>query len=154
MSTDEYTAQFEILAGRTNFNDAALEDAYSRGLSIAILDRIHAQPTLPTDLKAQKEAACQIDRNHRHLLEMMWVQPTHTCSRPTPPRTSNKLFTTPPTASTPLSTATPITMTQVIITLKIEHVITVGSEVIYLQHAQNPERNRLVQNTLKAPLKT
>ena len=29
MSTDEYTAQFEILAGRTNFNNAALEDAYS-----------------------------------------------------------------------------------------------------------------------------
>ena len=29
MSADEYTAQFEILAGRTNFNNAALEDAYS-----------------------------------------------------------------------------------------------------------------------------
>ena len=29
ISADEYTAQFEILAGRTNFNDAALEDAYS-----------------------------------------------------------------------------------------------------------------------------
>jgi hypothetical protein len=27
MSADEYTAQFEILAGRTGFNDAALEDA-------------------------------------------------------------------------------------------------------------------------------
>ena len=42
----------------------------------------------------------------------------------------------------------------VIVTLKIEHVITVGSEVIYLQHAHNPERNRFMQNTLKAPLKT
>ena len=29
MSADEYIAQFEILAGRTNFNDAVLEDAYS-----------------------------------------------------------------------------------------------------------------------------
>ena len=29
MSADEYTAQFEFLAGRTNFNDVALEDAYS-----------------------------------------------------------------------------------------------------------------------------
>ena len=28
-SADEYTAQFEIFAGRTNFNDAVLEDAYS-----------------------------------------------------------------------------------------------------------------------------
>ena len=70
MSADEYTAQFEILAGRTNFNDAALEDAYSRGLSTAILDKIHAQPTLPEDLKAWKEAACQIDHNYCHLLEM------------------------------------------------------------------------------------
>ena len=32
MSADEYTAQFEILAARTNFNDPALEDAYSHGL--------------------------------------------------------------------------------------------------------------------------
>ena len=29
MSADEYTAQFEILTGRTNLSDAALEDAYS-----------------------------------------------------------------------------------------------------------------------------
>ena len=29
-----------------------------------------------------------------------------------------------------------------------------GNEVIYLQHAQNPERNGFVQNRLKAPLKT
>ena len=27
MSADEYMAQFEILAARTNFNDPALEDA-------------------------------------------------------------------------------------------------------------------------------
>ena len=40
MSADEYIAQFEILVGRTNFNDAALEDAYSQGLSTAILDKI------------------------------------------------------------------------------------------------------------------
>ena len=29
MSADEYKAQFEILTGRTNFNEVALEDAYS-----------------------------------------------------------------------------------------------------------------------------
>ena len=111
MSADEYTAQFEILAGRTNFNDVALEDAYSQGLSTAILDKIHAQPTLPADCKAWKEAECQIDCNHRHLLEMKWVQPTHTFSRPIPPRTSNNLFTTPPIASAPLSTTTPMILT-------------------------------------------
>ena len=108
ISADEHTAQFEILAGRINFNDAALEDVHSRGLSAAILDKIHTQPTLPADLRAWKEAACQIDGNHHRLLEMKWVQPTHTFDRPTLPRTSNNLFTTPPTASAPLSTATPM----------------------------------------------
>ena len=51
MSADEYIAQFEILTERTNFNDAALEDAYSQGLSTTILDKIHAT-------QAWKEAAC------------------------------------------------------------------------------------------------
>ena len=52
--------------------------------------------------------ACQIDCNHHCLLEMKQVQSTHTFSCPTSPRTSNNLFTTPPTASAPLSTATPV----------------------------------------------
>ena len=108
MSADEYTAQFEILVGRTNFNTAALEDAYSQDLSTAILDKIDAQPTLPADLKGLKEAACQIDYNNRHPLEMKQVQPTHTLSHPAPPRLVKNLSTTPPIASTPLSTATPM----------------------------------------------
>ena len=70
MSADDYTAQFEILAGRTGFNDEALEDAYARGLPAMILDKIHAQPSLPSNLKAWKEATCQIDRNHHRLLEV------------------------------------------------------------------------------------
>ena len=32
MLADEYMAQFEFLAGRINFNEAALEDVYSQGL--------------------------------------------------------------------------------------------------------------------------
>ena len=55
MSADEYTSQFEILAGRTNFNEAALEDVYSRELSAAILDKIYAQLTLPVDLKSWRQ---------------------------------------------------------------------------------------------------
>ena len=70
MSADEYTAQFEILAERTNFNDVALEDAYSQGLSTAILDKIHAQLTLPADRKAWKVVACQINCNHHRFLEI------------------------------------------------------------------------------------
>ena len=55
MSADDYTAQFKRLAGRTGFNDAALEDAYSCGLPMIILDEIHAQPSLPTTLRAWKD---------------------------------------------------------------------------------------------------
>ena len=50
MSANEYTAQFEILVGRTGFNDAALEDAYSHSLPAIILDKIHAQPSLPINI--------------------------------------------------------------------------------------------------------
>jgi Zinc knuckle len=97
MSADEYTAQFDILAARTGFNDAALEDAYSRGLPAAILDKIHAQPSLPYNLRAWKETACQIDRNHRRLLEMKRGQAPHSVFRSTPARIH----------STPITTATP-----------------------------------------------
>ena len=48
----------------------ALEDAYPHGLTVMIIDKIHAQPLLLKDLKAWKESACQIDRNHCHLLEV------------------------------------------------------------------------------------
>src|SRR3979490_2695865 len=71
MSADDYTAQYKILAGIIGFNDEALEDAYVRGLPAMILDKIHAQPLLPSNLKAWKEAACQIDHNHHRLLEVM-----------------------------------------------------------------------------------
>ena len=70
MSADEYIAQFKILAARTSFNDPALKGAYSHGLTVMILDKVHAQPSVPKDLKAWKEIACQIDQNHHRLLEV------------------------------------------------------------------------------------
>jgi hypothetical protein len=106
MSADEYTAQFEILAGRTGFNDAALEDAYSRGLPAAILDKIHAQPSLPADLRSWKETACRIDRNHRRLMEVKRAQTLHT--RPAPARIHSTPVATTPTASASPDTATPM----------------------------------------------
>jgi Retrotransposon gag protein/Zinc knuckle len=111
MSADDYTAQFEILASRTGFNDAALEDAYARGLPPAILDKIHAQPSLPQDLKAWKEAARQIDRNHRRLLEVRRAQTPHPSTRstqtrthtaPNPPSLSAAVAPTPSEGVTPM----------------------------------------------------
>lgn len=86
MSADEYVAQFEILAGRTGFNDAALEDAFARGLPSTILDKIHAQPTLPQDIKGWKDAARQIDRNHRRLIEIRQARGPFTPARLSPTR--------------------------------------------------------------------
>jgi hypothetical protein len=108
MSADEYTAQFEILAGRTGFNDAALEDAYSRGLPTIILDKIHAQPSLPTDLKAWKESACQIDRNYRRLVDVKRAQASHTLTRPGTTRIHSTPVATIPTVTAPPDVSTPM----------------------------------------------
>ena len=43
MTADEYTAKFEMLADRTGFNDAALEDAFIRGLPQLILVKVYLQ---------------------------------------------------------------------------------------------------------------
>ena len=51
---EDCMAQFEMLVGRTGFNDAALEDIYVRGLPNSILQKIFAQVTLPNGLAAWK----------------------------------------------------------------------------------------------------
>src|SRR5882724_8333700 len=40
VTADEYTARFEMLADRTGFSDAALEDAFIRGLPQSILFKV------------------------------------------------------------------------------------------------------------------
>ena len=40
---EDYTARFEMLAGRTSFKNTALEDIYIRGLPNSILQKIFAQ---------------------------------------------------------------------------------------------------------------
>ena len=53
-TAEDYTARFEMLMGRTGFNDAALEDIYVQGLPNSILQKIFAQVTLPNGLAAWK----------------------------------------------------------------------------------------------------
>ena len=53
-TAEDYTARFEMLVGRTGFNDAALEDIYVRRLPNSILQKIFAQVTLPNGLAAWK----------------------------------------------------------------------------------------------------
>ena len=50
-TAEDYTAQFEMLTGRTSFNDTALEDICSRSPnSNSILQKIFAQITFPNGL--------------------------------------------------------------------------------------------------------
>ena len=67
---EDYTAQFEMLAGQTGFNDEALEDAYIRGLPNSILQKVFTQVTLPKGLDAWKTVVWNLDRLHRGLVEL------------------------------------------------------------------------------------
>ena len=71
-TAEDYTAQFEILAGRTGFNDAALEDIYIWGLPNSILWKIFTQVTLPNGLAAWKMAVQNLNRLHRSLMQLKW----------------------------------------------------------------------------------
>ena len=61
---EDYTAQFEMFAGRTSFNDAALEDIYIQGLPNSILQNIFTQVTLPNGLAAWKMVVQNLDHLH------------------------------------------------------------------------------------------
>jgi len=50
MMADEYMARFEMLADRTGFNNAALEDVFIRGLPQSILFKVYSQTSLPSGL--------------------------------------------------------------------------------------------------------
>ena len=74
-----------------------------------MLDKIHAQPLIPSNLKAWKETACQIDRNHCCLLEVKRAQAPHPSGCPTPLQTcSSPITISPVTPSAPLGNATPM----------------------------------------------
>ena len=61
---EDSTAQFEMLAGRTGFNNVALEDIYVWGLPNSILQNIFAQVTLPNGLAAWKTVVQNLNRLH------------------------------------------------------------------------------------------
>src|SRR3979490_2883797 len=91
-----------MMAGRTGFNDEALEDAYARGLPAMILDKIHAQLSLPSNLKAWKEAACQIDHNHCHLLEVRQAHAPQSSNRTFPAHAHSTPLTSTPNTAIPM----------------------------------------------------
>src|SRR6266481_2842433 len=69
-TAEDYTAQFEMLAGRTSFNNKVIEDAYIRGLPHSILQKVFAQTTLPKGLEEWKTVIGNLDRLHQGLMEL------------------------------------------------------------------------------------
>ena len=67
---EDYMARFEMLMGRTGFNDAALEDIYIQGLPNSILQKIFTQVTLPNGLAAWKTVIRNLDHLHWSLMEL------------------------------------------------------------------------------------
>src|SRR5882672_6748255 len=65
MTADEYMAKFEILVGRTGFNEAALEDTSIQGLPQSILFNVYSQTSLPSGLDNWKTIICNLDHLHQ-----------------------------------------------------------------------------------------
>jgi len=61
MMADKYTARFEMLAGRTGFNEVALEDAFFQGLPQSILFKVYSQTSLPSGLDNWKTVVHNLD---------------------------------------------------------------------------------------------
>src|SRR5882724_1015551 len=70
MMADEYTAKFKMLAGRTGFNEAALEDAFIQGLPQSILFKVYSQTSLPSGLDNWKIVIHNLDCLHRGFAEL------------------------------------------------------------------------------------
>ena len=70
MMADEYMARFEMLADRTGFNDAALEDAFIRGLPQSILFKVYSQISLLSGLDNWKTIVCNLDCLHQGFTEL------------------------------------------------------------------------------------
>ena len=64
MTADEYMAKFEMLSGRTGFNEVGLEDAFIWGLPQSILAKVHSQTSLPPGLDNWKTVVCNLDHLH------------------------------------------------------------------------------------------
>jgi len=65
MTAEEHMAIFEMLTGRTSFNEAALEDAYVQGLPQSILLKVYSQTSLLSGMDNWKAVVCNLDHIQR-----------------------------------------------------------------------------------------
>src|SRR5882724_5618471 len=70
MMAEEYMASFEMLATRTGFKKAALEDMYIHGLPQVILLKVYSQTSLPSGLASWKAVIHNLDWLQRGFTEL------------------------------------------------------------------------------------
>src|SRR5882724_4285655 len=104
MMADKYMARFEMLADRTGFNNAALEDAFIRGLPQSILFKVYLKTSLLSGLDNWKIIVCNLDRLHRGFSELR--QSIHLTQTQTPqtqtPQTQTPMAIHMPDTSAPM----------------------------------------------------
>ncbi len=61
--------EFAVWEERTKWNDAALCDAYEKGLNTGLVVTIYNSPTFPQSLQEWKDQARRLDGQWRHLTE-------------------------------------------------------------------------------------
>ena len=76
MMADKFTAKFEMLLGRTSFNEVALEDAFIQGLPQPILSKVYSQTSLPLGLDNWKAVMHNLDCLHQGFTKLkQWICP-------------------------------------------------------------------------------
>jgi len=70
MMAYKYMAKFEMLTGRTGFNEAALEDTFIQGLPQLILFKVYSQTSLPSGLDNWKTVIHNLDCLHKGFAEL------------------------------------------------------------------------------------
>jgi len=81
MTANAYMAKFEMLMGRTGFNEAALEDAFIQGLPQPILPKVYAQTLLLLGLDNWNIIMHNLDCLHQGFSELR-VNPSDSNSNP------------------------------------------------------------------------
>ena len=64
MTVEEYMAKFEMLTGRTSFNEVALEDAFIQGIPQLILSKVYSHTSLLSGLDNWKTVVHNLDCLH------------------------------------------------------------------------------------------
>jgi len=70
MTADKYMAKLEMLAGRTGFNEVALEDTFIWGLPQLILSKVYSHTLLLSGLDNWKTVVCNLDCLNRGFAKM------------------------------------------------------------------------------------